>query len=131
MVKFTATLPNLFPLCSLHKKIMKSIKKILHQPFFIKLFNWEYWPFNVVYGPIYLYWVGLCIRARSFFFFNTSNPSIKNGGFLLESKKEIYDIMPPHFYPPTLFLKTGAGETEIKNALQKTNLSSCNAGVAR
>lgn len=102
--------------------MISSIKKILHQPFFIKLFNWEYWPFNVVYGPIYLYWLLLCIRARSLFFFNTSNPSIKNGGFLLESKKEIYDIMPQHFYPPTLFFKAGANETEIKSALQKANL---------
>ena len=47
------------------------IRKILYQPFFIKLFNWEYWPFHFVYGPIYLYWFWLCARARSFFFFNT------------------------------------------------------------
>ena len=75
------------------------IRKILYQPFFIKLFNWEYWPFHFVYGPIYLYWFWLCARARSFFFFNTSNPSIINGGFLMESKKEIYDLIPATCHP--------------------------------
>ena len=85
------------------------IRKILYQPFFIKLFNWEYWPFHFVYGPIYLYWFWLCARARSFFFFNTSNPTIINGGFLMESKKEIYDLIPAACHPPTLFFKAGTG----------------------
>ncbi len=83
------------------------LTKILHRPFFIKLFNWEYWPFHIVYAPVYIYWVWLGLRSRSFFFFNTSNPSIKNGGFLLESKKDIYDLMPPQYYPATLFFKAG------------------------
>ncbi len=34
----------------------------------IKLFNWEYWSFNVVYAPIFIYWLWLGLRARSFFF---------------------------------------------------------------
>ena len=80
-------------------------KKILHLPFFIRLLHWEFWPFGVVYAPLYLYWLWLCIKARSFFFFNTSNPYIRNGGFLLESKKEIYDLMPQQYYPNTLFFK--------------------------
>ncbi len=83
---------------------MASLKKITHHPFFIRLFHWEYWPFNVVYGPIYIYWVWLFIRARSVFFFNASNPTIKNGGFLLESKKEIYDLLPPQYYPKTILV---------------------------
>lgn len=83
-------------------------KKILHRPFFIKLFNWEYWPFHVVYTPIYFYWFWLGIKARSFFFFNTSNPTIRNGGFLLESKKEIYDLMPQEYYPRTLFFRANS-----------------------
>lgn len=81
------------------------IKKILYRPFFIKLFHWEYWPFHIVYGPLYLYWFWLCLKARSFFFFNTSNPSINNGGFLMESKKQIYDLLPWEYYPETIFVK--------------------------
>ena len=94
------------------------MRRILYQPFFIKLFNWEYWPFNAVYGPLLLYWFFLCLKARSFFFFNTSNPTIKNGGFLMESKKEIYDLIPPEFYPATLFFKA---YTPVENILEEVN----------
>jgi hypothetical protein len=68
----------------------------------IKLFNWEYWSFGMVYTWIYPVWFFLCLRARSFFFFSASNPTIRNGGFLNESKKDIHAIMPSHLYPPTL-----------------------------
>lgn len=98
---------------------MFSLKKITHHPFLIRLFNWEYWPFNVVYGPLYFYWIWLFIRARSFFFFNASNPSIKNGGFLLESKKEIYDLLPQKFYPKTLFFENTADPEQIKQQLEE------------
>ena len=94
------------------------MKRILYQPFFIRLFNWEYWPFNVVYGPLFLYWFFLSLRARSFFFFNTSNPTIKNGGFLMESKKEVYDLIPFEYYPATLFFKTATGIGERSSAFE-------------
>src|SRR5258706_13766998 len=97
------------------------IKKISDQPFFIKLFHWEYWPFHVVYGPIYLYWFWLCVKARSFFFFNTSNPSINNGGFLMESKKQIYDLLPQQYYPQTIFFKPDSTVEEILREIQKRN----------
>jgi hypothetical protein len=98
------------------------IKRILYRPFFIKLFNWEYWPFHVVYGPIYLYWLWLCIKARSFFFFNTSNPAICNGGFLMESKKAIYDLIPDDYYPPTLFFKKETSPEKIIAAILNRQL---------
>lgn len=98
------------------------MKRILYQPFFIKLFNWEYWPFNVVYGPLFPYWFYLCLKTRSFFFFNTANPSIKNGGFLMESKKEIYDLIPFEYYPSTLFFKTSTSPHEIIELIKQRNL---------
>jgi RimK-like ATP-grasp domain len=75
--------------------------------FFIKLTHWEYWPFSVVYGPLYLYWMVLALRSRSFFFFSASNPGIRNSGFLMESKKEIYDIIPQEYYPRTILMQPG------------------------
>src|SRR5437667_5107047 len=98
------------------------IKKILYRPFFIRLFNLEYWPFHVVYGPIYLYWIWLCLRARSFFFFNTSNPSIRNGGFLMESKREIYDLIPDKYYPKTIFLKKSISIEKALSAIENNGL---------
>lgn len=89
------------------------IKRITHTSFFIRLMHWEYWPFAVVYGLLFPYWFFLCIRARSFFFFNTSNPHISNGGFLMESKKSIYDLIPGRYYPGTLLFKTGTDPHEV------------------
>src|SRR5678809_760483 len=98
------------------------MRRILYHPFFIRLFNWEYWPFNVVYGPLFLYWFFLCLKARSFFFFNTSNPTIKNGGFLMESKKEIYDLIPAELYPNTLFFKASSSLQDILTLIKQRNL---------
>jgi len=95
---------------------------MLHHPFFIKLFNWEYWPFSVVYAPVYLYWFWLVIKSRAVFFFNTANPLITNGGFLLESKKEIYDLIPAEYYPPTLLFKAPVSFPLIQKQVLESNL---------
>lgn len=99
------------------------LKRLSNHPFFIKLFHWEYWPFDVVYAPIYIYWFWLSIKARSFFFFNTSNPKIKNGGFLLESKKEIYDLIPSKYYPKTLFFRAQCSSEVVLNQVQNGGIN--------
>ena len=81
--------------------------RLSHRPFFIRLFNWEYWSFHSVYICVYPIWILLCLRVRSFFFFSASNPTIEYGGFLLESKKKIYDIMPKESYPCTILIQPG------------------------
>ena len=98
------------------------MKSILYHPLFIKLFNWEYWPFHVVYFPVYPYYLFLSLKARSLFFFNTSNPAIRNGGFLMESKKEIYDLIPSEYYPSTLFFKTTTPPQKIVASIKQQNL---------
>ena len=77
-------------------------KRILHRPFFIRLLNWEYWPFWAVYIWTAPAWIYYCLRAGSFFFFTASNPSIKNGGLIGESKKDIHEILPKDLLPATI-----------------------------
>jgi hypothetical protein len=89
----------------------------------IRLLHWEYWSFSVVYTPIYPYWFWLCFRARAFFFFNAANPFIRNGGFLMESKKEIYDLLPAHTYPPTLFFPGGTNIAMVTAEVEKKGFS--------
>lgn len=101
---------------------MNIIKRIVHRPFFIRLFNWEYWSFGTVYALLYPIWIFLCLRARSFFFFAASNPAIENGGFLNESKKDIYDIMPPHLSPKTVFFSTPANADLVLEQLTRKGL---------
>ena len=81
------------------------MKALLNRRFFIKLLNREYWSFAAVYIWIMPVWAWLGIRSRSLFFFAAANPSIENGGFMMESKKKIYDLLPPCSYPPTRYFK--------------------------
>lgn len=87
---------------------------------YIKSTSWEYWPMWMVYFPSSFYYVYLALRARSFFFFSASNPSIENGGMLYESKWKIYNLIPKSFYPNTLFV----AEAEPFENLQKKLASS-------
>lgn len=89
---------------------------------FHKMTHWEYWPFQLVYIPIYFQWVFYAIKAKSFFFFNASNPAIKNGGFIMESKKAIYDLIPQQFYPITSLIKEGTSVEEIENTIKEVGM---------
>lgn len=96
---------------------MRTLKNTFH-----KFFNWEYWPMQVIYFPIFFYWIYLSVKARSLGFFNASNPKIINGGFALESKKEIYDLIPKNYYPETHFFKANQNLEAIKKNLENTNI---------
>jgi len=85
--------------------------------FIHKISNWEYWPFQVLYVPIYFLWAYYAIKAKSIFFFNASNPKIKNGGFMMESKKQIYDLLPKKYYPKTILIKENTDLKDIVDAV--------------
>jgi len=102
---------------------MNPARFFTNRPFFIRLFNWEYWSFNTIYIPIYIVWIMLCIRARSFFFFAASNPRIKNGGFLNESKKDIYALVPAAYQPRTVFFSFPADTDKVLAALKKNGMN--------
>ncbi|SHM77507.1 D-alanine--D-alanine ligase [Flavobacterium chilense] len=85
--------------------------------FFHKVSNWEYWPFQVLYVPIYFLWAYYAIKARSVFFFNASNPKIKNGGFIMESKKKIYDLLPKEHYPKTILIRENTDLKKIASMI--------------
>ncbi|MBC7572607.1 MAG: hypothetical protein H7319_23175 [Spirosoma sp.] len=70
----------------------------------IRLGSWEYWPFSIVYLPVFGYWLYLSLKARSLFFFSAANPSIESGGLLGESKIDILDRISGEFKPKTLFV---------------------------
>lgn len=96
---------------------MRKLKNSIH-----KLQNWEYWNTNVVYFPIFFYWIYLSIKARSLGFFNASNPRIVNGGFALESKKEIYDLIPKQYYPDTLFFKANTSWDHLLSIIENNTI---------
>jgi hypothetical protein len=91
--------------------------------FIHKVLNWEYWPFGVVYFPIFFLWVYYSIKAKTIFFFNAANPKIKNGGFMNESKIEIYDLIPQQYYPKTQFIKVNTSLEAVLSRLENEQQS--------
>lgn len=73
--------------------------------FWIKAGNWEYWNSIVIYLPTLPYLLFLWMKSKSIFFFNAANPGIEYGGFLMESKWEIYNNAPAGFFPETKLIK--------------------------
>ena len=81
---------------------------------FKKIFNWERWPFYVLYFPIGPVWLWYCLKSRSFWFFCSSNPTITFGGFEGESKREMYDQLPPGSFPKTIYILHDLSFDEVK-----------------
>lgn len=98
-------------------------KLFTHHPFFIRLFNWEYWSFNTIYGLLYPVFAWYCIRAGGKYFFSAANPTIVNGGFLMEEKQDIYPLIPSQYYPAFFFVKAGAEVDEIEKKMQNHQFS--------
>ena len=69
-----------------------------------RLLNWEYWSTSTIYLPLLPVWLYYAFRAKTLFFFHGANPSIKYGGMAMESKKEIYDLIPTYWIPKTIFV---------------------------
>jgi hypothetical protein len=90
--------------------------------FYHKLTNWEYWPFTIVYIPIYFLWAYYALKAKTIFFFNASNPTMRNGGFIMDSKKEIYDLIPHQYYPKTEFVKEVIVFEDVLNVLKNSGI---------
>jgi len=62
------------------------------------------------------------IKAKSLFFFNASNPTIKNGGFIMESKKAIYNLIPQQYYPKTELVIEGTPLEGILKTIENSGI---------
>ncbi len=97
-------------------------KKITRSNFLIKLTNWEFWPFYVLYIPVFAFWGTLILRARAVFFFSASNPSIENGGMLGESKIKILNAIPPELKPTTIYCQPDISRKHLLTTLDEHNI---------
>ena len=80
-----------------------------NSPFFIKLFNWEFWPAYISNIPLAFIMAWFALRARRPFFFTAVNPVIETGGTWGESKFNILDRIPAAYLPKTVFVEKGTG----------------------
>lgn len=96
---------------------------IFSKNFWFKLKRWEYWPFDVLYLPVYPYFIWQIIKRRSFFFFTSSNPSIDFGGMLGEKKSEIFELIPEKYIPVTIKLPPDTDEQTVLRLMEEKQIN--------
>jgi len=85
--------------------------------FFYRINHWETWHYLAKYIPIAPFWLWYCLKARSMWFFTPSNPTLTFGGFEGESKKEMYEQLPPGSYPRSIYISPALTFTEVEKLL--------------
>lgn len=90
----------------------------------LKMKNWEFWPFWLTNIPIVAFWLFQAARTRKLFFFSTVNPGARTGGMLGNSKMEILKVIPTEYLPNTEKFKPSPNrKQEILDFLKKHSLS--------
>ena len=74
------------------------IKKALY-----RLTHWETWDYRVKLIPLIPVWCWHCLRAGSWWFFTPANPTLTFGGFEGETKREMYEQLPPDRCPKSIY----------------------------
>ena len=102
--------------------LQQSLRNLRETPLFVRLTRWEFWPFQLVYFPVYFYYLWLSIKAKSFFFFTAANPSIVFGGMLGESKGDIMRQIPKQYIPLTRQFPPHVAVSEVLGWMKECKL---------
>ena len=70
---------------------------------FKRLVRWEFWPWWLLYPPVYLYLIWLMIKHRSLTVYSAVNPFMPAGGLVYESKSDILRHLRDHDCPVAPF----------------------------
>ncbi len=93
------------------------LKKSIHY-----VFHWEEWHWFAKYiliGPV---WLWYSLKAKSFWFFSSSNPALTFGGYVGDAKREAYDILPPGTYPESIFINSHHSLHQIVQMMDEKEL---------
>ncbi len=75
----------------------------------LRLKRFEFWPIGIFYLPLLPWFVGQAIKHKSWTVFTAVNPMMPAGGFIGESKKEIFTALGPSAHvPPWSTIPRGA-----------------------
>lgn len=94
------------------------MRKVVHY-----ITHWEDWHWFAKYIVIGPAWLWLCLKARSLWFFTPSNPTIVFGGFTGETKRAIYDQLPPYSCPRSIYISPSDSLAKIQELLCSHQLS--------
>jgi len=90
---------------------------------FIKITRFEFWPYGLLYIPVYFYYLYLSLKAGSITFFTAANPGFYIGGFVGVSKKNILDKINKQYLPATLYFKAGDNLDKVKKEISLHQIS--------
>lgn len=85
--------------------------------FFHRMVHWEYWPQVLVYAPIFPVYLYYSAKAGTPFFNVAANPSMENGGYMMESKFTIHQQLPRHLVPKTIKISPGQVFETVKTCM--------------
>jgi hypothetical protein len=91
--------------------------------FFYIATHWEKWHYHLKYIPLYPAWLWYCLKARSLCWFTPSNPTLTFGGFEGETKREMYDQLPPSTYPKSIYISPALSFCEAQKLMIENNFS--------
>ncbi|MBA3901698.1 MAG: hypothetical protein H0X62_16100 [Bacteroidetes bacterium] len=91
--------------------------------FFIRLTHWEYWPTKLVYFPVFIYYLWLAIKSRSFFFFDNVNPVMEAGGLFGTSKYKQLNFLSDNLKPKTILIHPGTFIGAVMEKLKREEIT--------
>ena len=83
-----------------------------------RLTHWETWDYRVKLVPLIPVWLWHCGRARSWWFFTPANPTLTFGGFEGETKREMYEQLPPDLYPKSIYIEPETAVDEVVRSVE-------------
>lgn len=84
--------------------------------------DWQHWPFYLFYFPISYAWLWYYIKSRSLWFFTASNPTLAFGGFEGERKSEMYEQMPAHLCPRSIYIQPSTPFADVVEQVKKQKM---------
>src|SRR6187397_914885 len=91
--------------------------------FLFRLTHWESWYYQTKYIPLTPAWLWFCLRSGSFWWFTPSNPTLTFGGFEGETKKEMYEQLPPSTYPRSIYISPSLSFEEAERLFTINNFN--------
>jgi hypothetical protein len=88
-----------------------------------RITNWEQWPFMMIYAPLSLLWGYYALKAKAFWYFSNVNPTLEFSGFEGETKKEMYDQLPPELYPKTLYIPASLDFGRVRSKMMEAGFN--------
>ena len=99
------------------------MKKKFRNNFWIKLRSWEYWPWYIIYIPVFIYWLWCGIKARTIFYISAVNPGFEYGGIIGASKTTILNKIPSKYLPLGLLVDSSDSVVNILEQMQHAKLA--------